>query len=138
MSNQKLIFSCFIQKLYIFMILHDFSCFIQDLEWCLIIFYFKNIHVLFKRFEWFLIVFIHDQWFWWIFQDFSRFFMFCSRSWMISYCILFTKYSYFNNDYDNFFKILHDFLKIFHDFKVFFYILFHFSPFYHDLVTIVL
>jgi hypothetical protein len=59
------------------------------------------------------------QWFWWflqdfsgffkISQDFSRYFMFYSRSWIISYYILLKIYSSFINDFDEFFKIFQDF-----------------------------
>ena len=62
-----------------------------------------------------------------IFMNFSRLFqdfMVYSRSWMISYCILFIEYSCFINDFDDFSRFLCVFFLQF--------ILF-ISPFYHDL-----
>ena len=122
-------FSCFIQDLEcfitiylkIFMFYQWFwwiSCFIQDLEWCFITFYL--IHVLSM-----------------ILIKFLRFFMFYLRSWMISYCILFIKYSCFINDFDNFFKIFHVLLNFFHVlFKmlndVYYILLKKYSCFIHD------
>ena len=50
-------------------------------------------------------------------HDFSRFFMFYSKSWMMYYHILFKNHSCFIHDFHKIFKIFQDFsgfLKIFH------------------------
>ena len=65
----------------------------------------------------------------------SRFFMFDSRSWMISHSILFIKYPCFINDFDDFLIIFSRFFMIFQDFSWFSRFFLHFfSPFYRDLV----
>ena len=67
-----------------------------DLIISLFIFHIQEFHdfILFYSKIWmiYLWFFMFYQWFWWIFPDFSRFFMFNSRSWMISYYSLFKKY----------------------------------------------
>ena len=140
-------FSCFIQDLEgCFILCYQKNIYVLWFWWFWWVFqdfsrFFKIFQVLFKILNDFLLYFIHKvfmfyQWFWWffqdfsrffkIFQDFSRFFMFHSRSWMISYCILFKKYSCFIND---FFKIFHEFSRFHMIFKFFFYILFIYHHF---------
>jgi hypothetical protein len=61
-----------------------------------------------------------NQWFWWFFQDFSRFFMFYSRSWMMFHYILLKKY--------------HVLSVIFHDFSKKNSTFYFFSPFHHTII----
>ena len=149
------IFSCFIKKIYIFKILYDFSCFIHNLE-CFITFLKKYIFMIFQDFscfiqylEWYFITFslktihvlsmtfIKFSRFLKIFQDFSRFFMFYLRSWMI----FFTFYKenihvllmiwWIFQDFQDFSR----FFMNFEDFSWFFFSTFYFcSPFCHDYI----